>query len=71
MSTWRKFDEGESARIARAYKWTCVVGAVVGIVATIYFFVTGPTDVGWVLGVLTVLLIPAYLLVRWRTRKGF
>jgi hypothetical protein len=70
VSTWRKFDEGGLARFARAYKWVCVVGAVIGITATIYFFVTGPTDVGWVLGVLTVLLLPACLLVQWRARKG-
>ncbi len=42
----------------------CGMGAVIGITASIYFFTSGPVEVGWTLAVLTVLLLPANLLVR-------
>jgi hypothetical protein len=51
------------------YRNICLAGAVIGIVASAYFFMTGPADVGWVLLVLTVLLLPAYLIYARATQR--
>ena len=66
MSRW---SEGELARFVRVYRWTCVIGAIIGIAAAAYFFATGPADLGWVFLILTILLLPAYVLVRWRANR--
>jgi hypothetical protein len=57
--------DGNKARSdgLRVYRTVCLVAAVIGVAASGYFFATGPADVGWILAVLTVLLLPAYLLV--------
>jgi hypothetical protein len=52
------------------YRNICFAGAVIGIATSAYFLVTGPADVGWVLLVLTVLLLPAYLLYARAIQRG-
>jgi hypothetical protein len=62
---------GDPERLIRGYRWVCIIGAVIGVAAAIYFFVTGPSDVGWVFIVLTVLLLPAYVAFRHAARRGW
>lgn len=52
----------------RAFGLVCLVGSVIGVVATIYFWVTANAATGLVLAVLTVLLLPSWLLysIAWR-----
>jgi hypothetical protein len=71
MASWRGMEDRGREKFVRMYGWLCVMGVVVGVVASLYFFANGPVKVGWTLAILTVLLLPAYLLVPWRARKGF
>ena len=49
----------------RAYRQVCLIGAVVGVAATVWA-ATFDLGVAVVFGVLTVLLWPTYRLVAWR-----
>jgi hypothetical protein len=61
---------GDRHAFLRVYGKVCLVGAVVGLAATVWAFTTGPASLGWTFAVLTVLLLPAYLLNVWAARRG-
>ncbi|MGZ4617524.1 MAG: hypothetical protein ACXV3F_02115 [Frankiaceae bacterium] len=52
----------------RLFGMVCLLGAVIGVGAAAYFWVSGSPATGVVLAVLTVLLLPSWLLYRvgWR-----
>ena len=54
----------------RTYGCVCAFAAVLGVAATIWAL-TWDVVTAVVVAVLTVLLPPTYLLVRWRVARGF
>ncbi len=56
----------------RLFGMVCLVGALIGVAAAVYFWVSGSPATGAFLAVLTVLLLPAWLLYRvgWRRAHG-
>lgn len=56
----------------RLYGMVCMVGAVIGVPAAVYFWVSGSPATGTVLTVLTVLLLPSWLAYRaaWTRAQG-
>lgn len=55
----------DAAGFVRAYRQVCLIGAVVGVAATLWALTSDP-GLAIVFGVLTVLLLPTYRLVVWR-----
>ncbi|TFV88444.1 hypothetical protein E4P40_09805 [Blastococcus sp. CT_GayMR20] len=58
-----------SQRLLRWYGWGCVVIAPFGIGAAVYFFAAGDAFIGWLLVVMTLLLIPAFLGFRYALQR--
>jgi hypothetical protein len=60
----------DGERFLRFYAKVCLVGAVIGVAATVWAFSTGPKTLGWTFAVLTLLMLPAYLLNVWAARRS-
>ena len=60
------FEERFARLFTRSYGPVCLAAAVLGVVSTLWALTWDPLTAG-VLAFLTVLLLPAYLLVRWRS----
>jgi hypothetical protein len=56
----------------RLYGTICLVAAPVGVAATVYFWIFANPETGIVFAVLTLLLLPAWLLysAAWRRRNS-
>ncbi|WP_369258158.1 hypothetical protein [Geodermatophilus amargosae] len=60
---------GRSDRLIRAYRWVCIVGAVIGVITALAFLASGDGFMAAFFAVFTLLLIPAYLCFRWALRR--
>jgi hypothetical protein len=58
-----------SEKLLRGNLWACIACGIIGIVAAVFFFVTGDALLGWIFVVLTALLIPAYFGLRWALHR--
>jgi hypothetical protein len=62
--------QSDSEKFLRLYRWACMLAAVIGVSAAVYFWAIRGPALGLTFVVLTTLLLPAYSAAAWRARRG-